>query len=32
VAKPLHYWHFFSVSDNNVSKVVVVDLESVYIR
>jgi len=32
VAKLSHYWYFFSVSDNNVSKVVVVDLESIYIH
>jgi len=32
MAKLLHYWHFFSVSDNNVSKVIIVDLESIHIR
>jgi len=32
VAKLLHYWYFFGVSNDNVSKVVIVDLESVHIR
>jgi hypothetical protein len=32
VAKLLYYWHFFGASNDNVSKVVVVDLESIHIR